>query len=215
MYGEQEKTDTQVADADSIVAQIRSAELEQGILGIVVLIDSYGGAPVASRIISDEINRSTIPIAAVIREAGTSGAYMAATGAGIIFADSMSDVGDIGITMSYVDNVEKNNKEGLSFVSLASAKYKDYGNPNKLVTKDERALMERDLKIYHDEFVKIVAKNRKIPIADVAMLADGSSMPGELALEHKLIDAIGDQESARDWLAWSLDMPTDEIEYCE
>ena len=74
--------------------------------------------------------------------------------------------------------------------------------------------MERDLMTYHNEFVKLVAENRKLPIDDVAKLADGSSLPGALALEHKLIDALGDQETARDWMAWRLDMPMDEVIYC-
>ena len=140
---------------------------------------------------------------------------MAASGAEFIFADSMSDVGDIGVTMSYLDNTEKNKKEGLAFVPLTSAKYKDYGNPDKPLTTEERTLMERDLIIYHNEFVRLVAQNRKLPVEDVAKLADGSSLPGALALEHKLIDALGDQETARDWMAWKLDMPMEQVSYCE
>ncbi|OGZ16014.1 MAG: hypothetical protein A3H76_00600 [Candidatus Lloydbacteria bacterium RIFCSPLOWO2_02_FULL_54_12] len=215
IYGELYKADNDVADADDIVARIRQAEMEPGILGILMRIDSAGGAPVASRVIMDAMKRSSIPVVAVIREIGTSGAYMAASGAEIIFADPMSDVGDIGVTYSYVDNVEKNKKEGLTFVPLASAKYKDYLNPDKPLTKEERALIERDLKISHEEFVRIVAENRGLPIEDVAKLADGASMPGALALENKLIDALGDQESARDWFAKSLDMPIEEVSYCE
>jgi protease-4 len=127
----------------------------------------------------------------------------------------MSDVGSIGITMSYLDNVEKNRKEGLNYVSLSTGKYKDYGNPDKSLTQEERALIERDLKIVHDEFVKAVAENRKLPVEDVAKLADGSSMPGTLALEKKLIDALGDQESARKWFAEQLEIPLADVGFCE
>lgn len=215
IFGEQYKSENDVADADDIVAKIHQAEREPGILGIMVRIDSSGGTPVASRLIMDAMKRSTIPVVAVIREIGTSGAYMAASGAEYIFADPMSDVGDIGITMSYLDNTVKNKKEGLTFIPLTSAKYKDYGNPDKPLTAEERTLVERDLKIYHNEFVHLVAQNRKIPIEDVAKLADGSSLPGALALEHKLIDALGDQESARDWMSWRLKMPFEKVSYCE
>lgn len=215
IFGKQYKSENDVADADDIVTKIHQAEGEPGIFGIMVRIDSSGGAPVASRLIMDAMKRSTIPVVAVIRENGTSGAYMVASGAEFIFADPMSDVGDIGITMSYLDNTAKNKREGLTFVPLASAKYKDYGNPNKPLTAEERALMQRDLRIYHDEFVSIVAKNRKIPVDVVAKLADGSSLPGALALEHKLIDALGDQESARDWISRRLMMPLKEVSYCE
>ena len=100
-------------------------------------------------------------------------------------------------------------------MSLASGKYKDYGNPDKPLTADERVLLERDLKIYHDQFIKEVAENRNLSVEDISKLADGSSMPGELALQNKLIDATGNQETARAWLAEQLGMGDEEIIFCE
>ena len=202
------------ADADEIVSMIYQAESERDILGILVRIDSPGGTPVASRVIADAFKRSSLPVAALIRETGTSAAYLAATGARIIFSDPMSDVGSIGVTESYVDNVERNRREGLNYISLASGKYKDAGDPNKPLTPEERALIERDLKIVHQELVKSVAENRKLPLEEVARLADGSSMPGTLALQNKLIDALGDQESARAWFSKQLNVPMTQVRYC-
>ena len=213
-FGKDTDDGSQVADADDVVSMIHQAESEPGILGILVRIDSPGGTPVASRVIADALRRSSVPVAAVIREKGTSGGYLAATGANVIFADPMSDVGSIGVTESYVDNVEKNRRDGLIYVSLASAKYKDSGDPNKPLTQDERALLERDLKIVHEQLIKLVAENRKLPLEDVAKLADGSSMPGTLALESKLIDVLGDQETARSWLAKRLGLSTAAVRYC-
>ena len=214
-FGNQSEQGSQVADADDVVSTIHQAEAESGIRGILVRIDSPGGGPVASRVIADALKRSSLPVAAVIRESGTSGGYIVATGANTIFADPMSDVGSIGVTQSYVDNVEKNRRDGLNYVPLVSARYKDYRDPNKPLTEEERALIERDLKIVHDQLIKVVAENRKLPLDDVAKLADGSSMPGALALESKLIDALGDQDSARSWFAKRLGISTVEVRYCE
>lgn len=208
-------TDTQLADADIIIASVHNAESASGIMGILIRIDSPGGSPVAGRLLSDTLKRSKLPVAAVIRSQGTSGAYFVATGAGIIIADPMSDVGDIGVTMSYVDNVKQNQNKGLNFVSLVSAHYKDYGNPNTTLTQEERMLLERDLKMNHHEFVKAVAENRKLPIEEIDKLADGSSLPGTLALKYKLIDALGDQESARAWFSEKLQIPVADVKYCE
>ena len=63
--------------------------------------------------------------------------------------------------------------------------------------------------------MKEVSENRNLPIEDVAKLADGSSMPGELALKNKLIDAIGDQETARAWFAGEFGVSSEEIIFCE
>src|SRR3989344_1171382 len=116
-----------IAVADDILYQLHLAENDPNIEGILVRIDSLGGSPVASEILADAIKASPLPIAALILEYGTSGGYLAATGADTIFASSLSDVGSIGITMSYLENVEKNRKEGLRYVPLSSAPFKDYG----------------------------------------------------------------------------------------
>ncbi len=195
---------TITTNADDTLAMIRSAEADPNIKGILVPIDSGGGTSVASEIIANALKISKLPSVALIREMGASGAYLIATGARTIIASAFSDVGSIGITMSYIENVGANKKEGFDFVPLASAQFKDYMNPDKPLTTEERLLLERDLNIWHKHFVKEVAENRNLPLEDIAKLADGSSMPGELALQNKLIDAIGDQETAREWFEKEL-----------
>jgi len=101
------------ATVDDILYQLRLAESDPYIEGILVRIDSLGGTPVASEILADAFKSSPLPVAALIREYGVSGGYLAATGADTIFASSLSDVGSIGITMSYLENVGKNTKDGL------------------------------------------------------------------------------------------------------
>ena len=203
------------SNPDDVLALLRKAEADQNILGVIVPIDSPGGTGVASEIIANALKNLSLPTVVLIRESAASGGYLVATGADTIIASPLSDVGSIGITMSYLDDSEKNAKEGLRFVSLSSGKFKDYTSPDKPLTADERVLLERDLKIYHDQFVKEVSENRNLPIEDVAKLADGSSMPGELALKNKLIDAIGDQETARAWFAGEFGVSSEEIIFCE
>ena len=203
------------ANPDDVLATLRSAESDPNVLGVLARIDSGGGAPVASEVIANGFKNSSLPVVALIRETGTSGAYLLATGAETIIASPFSDVGSIGITMSYLENTAKNTNEGLQYVSLASAKFKDYGSPDKPLTSLERDLIERDLKIWHDYFVKEVAENKNLPIEQVAKLADGSSMPGSLALENNLIDALGDRETARAWFAEQLEISLEEVVFCE
>lgn len=201
-------------DPDTIYSMMRAAEADPNIHGILIQIDSYGGAPVASMSIAERIKHSSLPTIALIGDAGLSGGYLAATGANTIIASPLSDVGSIGITMSYLENSKKNTTDGLSYVSLSSGQYKDAGDPNKPLTAGERALFERDLNIGHQQFVQKIAANRKLPQEDVAKLADGSSMIGTLALEHGLVDQLGDLETARVWFAKELGMSADEVFFC-
>ena len=203
------------ANPDDTLATLRWAETDPNVLGVLARIDSSGGVPVASEIIANGFKNSSLPVVALIRETGTSGAYLLATGADTIIASPLSDVGGIGISMSYLENTAKNTKEGLQYISLASSKFKDYGSPDKPLTLDERNLLERDLKIWHEQFVKEVAENRNLPVEQVAKLADGSSIPGSLALENNLIDSLGDQETARAWFAEQLELSPEEVVFCE
>ena len=206
---------TPSANPDDVLAALRTAEADENIRGVLVRIDSGGGTPAASETIANAVKRSSLPTVALIRETGTSGAYLVATGAKTIIASFFSDIGSIGVSMSYLDNTAKNIKEGLRYIPLISAQFKDYGSRDKPLTSAERSLIERDLKIFHEQFVKEVAENRNLPIEQVAKLADGASMPGSLALKNNLIDALGDQETARVWFAEELKIPPEDVVFCE
>lgn len=202
-------------NADDVLSAIRKAETDSNIRGILVRIDSGGGSGVPAEIIANALKRTSLPVVALIREIGASAAYLVATGARTIIASPFSDVGSIGVTMSYLSNAGKNAKEGLQYVPLKSGQFKDAGNPDKILTSAERSLFERDLKIYHEQFVKEVAENRNLPVEQVAKLADGSSMPGALAFENGLVDALGDQETAKVWFADNLMISPTNVVFCE
>ena len=186
--------------SQDIVYAIQEADKDDNIKAIVLEIDSMGGSPLAGEEIAIALKKANKPTVAMIREFGDSSAYMAATGADIIFASKNSDVGAIGITMSYLENVNKNNKDGLSYISLASGKFKDTGNPDKVLTVEEKQYLMRDVNIMHQNFVKLVAENRNIDISKVEKLADGSTMLGEMALQNGLIDQIGGMYEVKDYL---------------
>lgn len=200
---------------DEVLAALRMAESDSGLIGVLLRIDSPGGSAAASEAIADHLKASWLPSVALIREIGTSGAYMAATGADRIYASEFSDVGGIGVTMSYVENVRQNDEDGLDFVSLASAPYKDYMNPNAPLTDEERALLERDLAVYHDAFVRFVAENRNLPVEAVQELANGASVPGSVALEQKLVDALGGQDDTKAWFAEQAGIEAEDVVFCE
>lgn len=211
--------DTQYADpiatsGDWVWRYVRDAQSDPNIRGILAEIDSYGGVGAASLQMMSTFKRSPLPVVAYIREAGTSAAYTAATGADRIIASPLSSVGSIGVTQSYVENSLQNEKEGLRFVQLSSGKFKDAGNPNKALTQEERALYERDLKMYSEIVVQTIATNRNLPVDRVTSYADGAMFPASIALERGLIDAVGDEETAREWFAEQLAIPVEEVVYC-
>lgn len=200
-----------VVSADMVTYYLKEAERNENVKAIILEIDSYGGAPVAGEEIADVLKSINKPTVALIRQAGTSAAYWAATGAKKIFASKNSDVGSLGVTMSYLENIEKNQNEGLGFIQLSVGKFKDMGNPDKPLTAEEKTLIYRDLNIIHQNFIEAVSVNRQIPLADVQKIADGSSVLGERAKSLKLIDEIGSLADVEKYLS---DLLGEKAEIC-
>lgn len=183
---------TIATSGDWVEGYVEQALYEPNIQGILFEYDSYGGYAAPADQIRQVIAASPVPTIAYIRDAAVSAAYLSALGADHIVASPFSLVGSIGVTYSYLQNVQQNAETGLEFVSLSSGEFKDMGNPNKRLTEAERALYERDLEIFRDLFVDAVVQSRGLSREAVLDLADGAAMPGQLAAEKGLVDATGD-----------------------
>ncbi len=197
------------APSEEIIGAINAAERDESIKGILLDIDSYGGMPVAGEEVANALRATKKPTVALIRGAGASAAYWAASGADHIVASALSDVGSIGATYSYTDAAKYNQEQGYTFNQLSTGIYKDAGNPDKPLTATERALVMRDLEIIKNKFVATVAANRDLSIAAVEALADGSTMLGEAALKAGLVDEIGSYEEAKAYLARETAAPAE------
>jgi protease-4 len=194
---------------------LTDAKEDEFVKAVLFEINSPGGTPVASAQISEMIQELTMPNVSLIGDMGASGGYLIAAAADTVIASPMSDVGSIGVTMSYVENSKQNEEEGLTFVELSSGKFKDSGNPNKPLSDEERALFESDLDLIHKQFVSEVALLRNLPVEKIEALADGAAMPGLRALEAGLVDALGGRALAKRHLADTLGLSEEEVVFCE
>lgn len=201
-------------DVSSFLASV-DEDMTGAIEGVLFEVNSPGGTPVAAERITKEIKAIDLPTAALIGDMGASGGYMVASAADRIFASAMSDVGSIGVTMSYVENSIKNEEEGLTYVPLNTGKFKDTGSPDKPLSGDERTYLEGQLNYIHDEFISLVAGNRNMSFDEVKALADGSTYVGKKAVENKLIDEIGDRDTVKQYFATMLNKDISEIIFCE
>jgi signal peptide peptidase SppA len=201
-----------VSSSDEVVRAIEAAAANPAVRGVIVEIDSPGGSPYAGDAIRGALERLGKPSVAVIKEVGASAAYWAASGADWIVASAVSDVGSIGVTGSFVEYDYYNKQNGYTFVELASAPYKEAGNPDKPITQADYDYLQAAVDELHGMFVDAVAESRGIPRAEVAEIADGRSMYGRAALQAGLIDEVGGLREAYAYLGRALGGP---IEVCE
>lgn len=190
--------------SDEVIEYLRTAGEDSEIKAVLLDIESPGGEPVASEEIAYALQETGKPSVAWVRQVAASGAYWIASAAGTIVASPNSDVGSIGVSMSYMDYADQNATEGIYYNQLTSAPFKDAGSPEKILTEEEAALFQRDLDITHDNFVGVVAANRGLSYEAVAALADGSTMLGVQALENGLIDQLGGRAEAYAALAEAI-----------
>lgn len=183
-----------ITSSEEVIWKLEEAANDPKIKAVVLQIDSGGGSPVAAEEIAATMKTLGKPSVAWVRESADSAAYWIGSSADTIIASAGSDIGSIGVTYSYVDNANKNTKDGLTYNQLTTGKYKDTGTTDRALTTDERALIMRDLNITLQDFVQAIATNRHLSVEKVSALADGSSMLGKMALENGLIDQLGTKQ---------------------
>ncbi len=200
-YGTTDAYGYPISTSENLLYLLEQAEAAPNISVVLLEVDSPGGSPVAAEEIERYIKYNmSKPVVAQIRELGASAAYWAASAADIIFASSLSNVGSIGASMSYTDNSIVNEETGYTFNEINSGKFKDAGNPEKPLTEEERALFQRDVDIIHNAFTSVVADNRGLDVEQVRMLADGSTVLGEMAKDRGLVDRIGGIEEVKTYI---------------
>ncbi|MFA6573727.1 MAG: signal peptide peptidase SppA [Patescibacteria group bacterium] len=177
--------------SEDITGKIKLANEDSNIKTIIIEVDSPGGSMVGGEEIDKAVKNSEKPVIALIRDIGASASLLSISSADRIYASENSTIGSIGVTMSYLSNEEKNKKDGYTYQQLSSGKFKDSGSPDKELTKEEKALMLRDIDISFNNFVKAISQNRNIPIDKVRQNADGSTFLGAQAKQIGLIDEIG------------------------
>ncbi|TGR16460.1 S49 family peptidase, partial [Mesorhizobium sp. M8A.F.Ca.ET.197.01.1.1] len=90
---------------------------------------------------------------------------------------------------------------GIKLEEVKSSPLKAAPSPFKPTNDDERAMVRKLILDSYDWFVGIVAERRKMTHEQALALADGSIFTGRQALGNHLVDALGGETEAIDWLA--------------
>ncbi len=182
-----------ITSPDDVLEDLATLGENKHVKGIVVRIDSPGGAVGASQEIFREIAYSSQkkPVVASMGSVAASGGYYAALGAHKIVASRGTLTGSLGVILKFPNLQELYKKIGYKSQIVKSGKLKDMGSTDRPLTAKERELLNNLLANVHQQFIGDVARRRNIPLAEVEELADGRIFSGEQALEAKLIDKTG------------------------
>lgn len=187
-----------IGDGSRVIDWLETLRRDASVAGVLVRIDSPGGAVAPSQEVHFAIARlaKEKPVVVSMGAVAASGGYYAAVAGREIFANPSTLTGSIGVRLQVTNVMGLMERIGVRSESLTTGKFKATGSPFRDMSAEERAYLEGILADMQDEFVTAVAKGRSLSRETVLALADGRVLTGRQALEAKLVDRLGDQQAA-------------------
>ncbi len=187
-------------ERDALLASLAD---DDDVRAVIIRIDSPGGSTAGGEAIYAAIRAlaEEKPVVAVMSETAASAAYIAALATDHIVARGNTLTASIGVIYTAPNVNEALDSVGISVVELRSGALK--ARPSPFQPTDAASLAHAQELV--DEtfawFRDLVAERRSVRPALLAEIADGRVMTGRMALDSGLVDAIGGEGAAIDWLA--------------
>lgn len=175
---------------------------------LLVRINSPGGSVAGSEELFLALREvaAAKPVVALIGTVGASGGYITALGAERIYARETSLTGSIGALLQSFEATDLLESLGVRPVTIKSAPLKGTPSPLEALSPDARTALQQVIDDSYAWFLGIVRERRQLTGAELAAVADGRIMTGRQARDARLVDAIGGEAEARDWLASERDV---------
>ncbi|MGH6760596.1 MAG: signal peptide peptidase SppA [Phyllobacterium sp.] len=205
-----------ILEDEDLLKRLAKVTESDAVRGVILSIDSPGGTTAGGEAIYEATRRlaEKKPVVAQVGTLAASAGYMVASATDHIVARQSSIVGSIGVLFQYPDLSEMLGKLGVKVESIKSSPLKAEPNFFSPASEEAKAMIRRMILDSYDWFVGLVEERRPLDRAQVLALADGSIFTGRQALENKLIDAVGGEETAIEWLnSKGVDESLDVIEW--
>lgn len=187
-------------------------EIEKsGAKAVLVVIDSPGGTVTGSEQLFKSLRKlnEKKPVIAVVEGSAASGAYIAAIGTERIFAPRSAIIGSIGVIFQYPNFHQLLQKIGVDVESIKSSPLKASPNGLEPTSPEAKAAVASLVADSYGWFKDLVKERRALDNATLTKVSDGRVFTASQALPLKLIDEIGDEKTAREWLAKNKSVAAD------
>ena len=176
---------------------------ESSAKAVIVHVNSPGGTVAGSEELYDSLIRlkAKKPLVVVVDGIAASGGYIAAMASDRVFAQQSSIVGSIGIIFQYPNFTDLLKTVGVQVESIKSTPLKASPNGLEPTSPEARAAVEALVKDSYDWFKDLVRERRGFDQETLDKVADGRVFTGRQGVDLKLVDALGDEKAAIEWLA--------------
>jgi len=184
---------------------------KSGAKAVIISIDSPGGTVAGSEAFYAGIRRlaEKKPVVAVVEGISASGAYIVAIGADRIFAPRNAIIGSIGVIFQYPNVADLLKHIGVAVEEIKSTPLKAAPNGYEPTSPEAKAAIRAVVEDSYGWFKGLVRERRALDDGKLNLAADGRVFTAQQALPLNLIDEIGDERAAREWLAKNKDVSAD------
>lgn len=177
--------------------------------GLIIRIDSPGGTTAGSEAIYEAVRKiaKDKPVAAVMDTVAASGAYITAIAADHIVARGNTITGSIGVIFQWAEFSKLLETIGVSMQEIKSGDLKAEPSPFKPLSEKAREVSNLMVQDSFAWFTGLVAERRKLPLDKVKILSDGRVYTGRQAAAEKLVDELGGEDKAIDWIKREKKLP--------
>ncbi|MCM5689143.1 S49 family peptidase [Sinorhizobium meliloti] len=180
---------------EGIHAQVSDCRASKDIRGVILEVDSFGGAVAGAFSCADAIHQlaQEKPVLAVLTEHACSAAYLLASAATGSVIPKTGLAGSVGVIMLHVDYSKALDKAGVNITPIFSGARKNDYSPYEALGEDvyKKAVAEADT--VRDMFVEAVARYRNGRVTAHALRnTEAETFMGADAVKMGLIDEVGD-----------------------
>jgi len=191
-----------ITDDRDTVELIDELALNDNVKGVILYINSPGGSTTGGEVTYNALRElaEKKPVVAQIGTLGASAGYLIALAGDHIVAHYTSLTGSIGVLMQYGQVHDLLDKLGIQMDMVKSGPLKAEPSPFDAPPEAAVDMLQGLVMDSYDWFVGLVAERRNLDDATARSLADGRVFTGHQALQAKLVDTIGGEAAAVDWL---------------
>ncbi len=185
-----------------LINLINTARKDKNVKGVIIKMDSPGGVTVGGEAIYEAVRAlaKAKPTATSVGGLAASAGYMIASASDHIVARRSSLVGSIGVLFQYPDVSKLFDMVGVKMEEIKSSPLKAEPSPFHPASEEAKDVLRDLIKDSFGWFRGLVKERRNLSDKEVDLVATGRIFSGAQGKRNKLVDAIGGEEVARDWL---------------
>ncbi|MGB5760759.1 MAG: S49 family peptidase, partial [Acidimicrobiales bacterium] len=211
----------------TVKEELADLAADDSVDGVILEIDSPGGTIFGSKAIADGVEAYRAdtgkPIFAYVSGISASGGVYSMAGADEIYADHGTLIGSIGVIFGPLTTYDRvtaidggilgggvTTDGGIEVEYLTAGRSKDFGNPYRPLTSEERSVLQEGLDDAYADFVGHVSKSRDISTSMIENDLGALIFGEQQAVANGLIDGVADRDTTYELTARAAGLGDDQ-----